>query len=402
MNQFVFVIRNAIEDFRRNKIRTLLTSLGILIGVSSVVLLMAFGLGLRKYIQDQFNSLGSNLLRVVPGQVLKNGSFSSGPGSIGTIRFDDKDIITMNRIKDVDLVIPIFTKSVTGRAGVETADGTLYASTADIFEGLNLNPEFGRLYSKEDVDNRSKVAVIGPKLAEKLFGAKENALGKNLKVDDQSFKVVGVLEAKGGGGFGGPDLDSFVYLPYKTAYVFNPDKKFLAVIVKTTTSDTLDSVRDEITKQLTRRYKADDFSVIKQEELLSAISSIFGVINSVLVAIAAISLVVGGIGIMNIMYVSVIERIREIGIRRAIGATKNNIMAQFLAESVILSLLGGLLGLLISYLVVLGIQTVFPAYIDFISVAIALGVSSAIGITFGFFPARKAANLSPIEAIRYE
>lgn len=402
MNQFIFVIKNALEDFRRNKIRTLLTSLGILIGVASVVLLMAFGLGLRKYIQDQFNSLGSNLLRVVPGQILKNGSFSSGPGSLGTIRFDEKDVTTLRRIKDVDLVIPIFTKSITGRSGGESADGSLYASTADVFTGLNVKAQFGRLFTKDDVDNRTKVTAIGPKIATKLFGSPEDALGKNLKVDDQSFKVIGVLEPKGGGGFGGPDLDSFVYVPYKTAYVFNPDKKFLAVIVKTKTSDALDSVRLEINKQLTRRYKADDFSVIKQEELLSAISSIFGVINSVLVAIAAISLIVGGIGIMNIMYVSVIERIREIGIRRAIGATKNNILSQFLAEAVILSLLGGLLGLLISYLIVLVIQRFFPAYIDLMSVTIALGVSSAIGITFGFFPARKAANLSPIEAIRYE
>lgn len=402
MTRFLFILKSAIEDFRRNKVRTFLTSLGILIGVASVVLLMAFGLGLRKYIQDQFNSLGTNLLRIVPGQILQNGSFRTSAGTIGSIRFDEKDLTSLRRIKDAQYVIPVFTKTTTASSGHESATADLYASSADIFVALNLQAKYGHLFTKDDVDNRTKVAVIGPKIAAKVFGAEEAALGKNIKVDDQAFKVIGVLEAKGGGGFGGPDLDSFFYLPYKAAFVFNPDKKFYAIIVKARDNASLDSVRDEINKQLTKRYKPDDFSVIKQEELLSAISSIFSVINTVLVAIATISLIVGGIGIMNIMYVSVVERIREIGIRRAIGATRGDILSQFLAESVILSLLGGLLGLLISYLVVLVIQRVFPAYIDLASILIAVGVSSAIGITFGFFPAKKAANLSPIEAIRYE
>lgn len=402
MNRLVFVIKNAIEDFRRNKVRTFLTSLGILIGVASVVLLMAFGLGLRKYIQDQFNSLGTNLLRIVPGQLLQNGSFRTSAGAVGNIRFDEKDLTTLRRLNDAQYVMPVFTKSVAAAAGGQSESGDLYGSSADIFTALNLKAKYGELFTKDDVSNRTKVVTLGPKIATKIFGAAEDAVGKNIKVDDQSFKIVGVLEAKGGGGFGGPDLDSFIYMPYTTAYVFNPQKNFYAVIVKTHDNVSLDTVREEITKSLTRRYKADDFSVIKQEELLSAISSIFGVINTVLVAIATISLIVGGIGIMNIMYVSVVERIREIGIRRALGATRGDILSQFLAESVILSLLGGFLGLALSYLVVLLIQQAFPAYIDLMSIAIALGVSSAIGITFGFFPARKAANLSPIEAIRYE
>ena len=191
-------------------------------------------------------------------------------------------------------------------------------------------------------------------------------------------------------------------MSYKTGYVFIPDKKFLAIIVKGRDGENLESLRNEIKERLLRRYHEDDFSVIEQAELISAISSIFGIINTVLVAIAAISLVVGGIGIMNIMYVSVVERIREIGIRRAIGATKRDILYQFLAEAILLSLLGGLLGLLFSYLIVTIIQRVFPAYIDLASIGIAIGVSSLIGIVFGVFPAKRAADLSPIEAIRYE
>lgn len=191
-------------------------------------------------------------------------------------------------------------------------------------------------------------------------------------------------------------------MPYKSAYVFNPDKKFVAIVVKAKNDTDLELLRTEINQKLLKRYKEDEFSVIQQAELLSAISSIFSIINSVLVAIAAISLIVGGIGIMNIMYVTVTERIKEIGIRRAIGATRKDIMYQFLAEAIILSLIGGLLGLFFSFIVVVLVQKVFPAYINLQSVIIALGVSSLIGIVFGVFPAKKAADLTPVEAIRYE
>lgn len=401
MHYFLFIFKSAIEDFRRNKVRTALTSLGILIGVSSVVLLTAFGLGLRQYIKNQFDSLGTNLLRIVPGQILSGGGFRAGAGSLGTIRFDEKDVTSLKRVKNAAYIIPVFSKTITVTGGGNSETGDLYASSADIFVGLNLKAKFGKIFSKEDVDKRSKIVAIGPKIAAKLFGDESSALGKNIKIEDQSFKVVGVLESKGGG-FGGPDLDSFVYMPFKTGYVFNVDKKFIALIVKASDDADLESVKSQIKTRLLKRYKEDDFSVIEQAELLAAISSIFSIINTVLVAIAAISLIVGGIGIMNIMYVSVVERIREIGIRRAIGATALDILYQFLFEAVILSLLGGLLGLTFSFVIVLFIQRFFPAYIDLNSVLIALGVSSFIGIVFGVFPARRASLLSPIEAIRYE
>ena len=401
MSYFLFILKSAVFDFSRNKGRTFLTSLGILIGVLAVILLVAFGLGLRKYIQQQFESLGTNLLRVVPGQILQGGSFRSGPGAFGTIRFDEKDVAILKRIKNAGYVIPVFSKTITIVGGGKNETGDLYASSADIFKGLNLKAKFGEIFTKEAVAKRSKTVVIGPKIAEKLFGSSSLAVGNKIKVEGQSFKVIGVLEPKGGG-FGGPDLDSFVYMPYKTAYIFNPDKKFLAIVVKTDTAESMDTVKAEIKTRLNKRYKEDDFSVIEQAELLSAISSIFSIINLVLVSIAAISLVVGGIGIMNIMYVTVTERIREIGIRRAMGARKVDILSQFLIESVILSLFGGFLGIFIAFLITLFIQQFFPAYIDLNSVLLALGVSSAIGIIFGVFPAKKAADLSPIDAIRYE
>lgn len=401
MKHLLFVLKSAFEDFSRNKGRTFLTSLGIVIGVLSVVILIAFGLGLKKYINDQFQSLGSNIIRIIPGQVLKGGSFSSS-GGLSAIRFDSRDVTKLQRVKSADYVVPIFTRSITVTIGKQSEPGTLYASTTDIFFALNLNPNYGSVFTKSDVEKRSKTVVIGPKLAKALFGTEEAAMNKNIKIDTQNFKVQGVLESKGGGGFGGPDLDSFVYMPHTTAQVFNPDKKFYVIIVKSSGDVSIEYAKDEIKTELLKRYKEDDFSVIDQAELLGAIEGIFAMLNTVLVAIAAVSLVVGGIGIMNIMYVTVTERIKEIGIRRALGARTSDILLQFLVESVALSVLGGLMGLGLAYLIVFFIQTVFPAYIDLNSVILALGVSTVIGVVFGVFPAKKAADLSPIDAIRNE
>lgn len=401
MQYFLFILKSSFEDFRRNKIRTLLTSLGILIGVASVVLLMAFGLGLKKYIQDQFESLGTNLVIILPGKILQGGSFRSSSGAFGA-KFDDKDTVSLKKIRAAEYVVPVYTKTVKVETGGNSEFTDVFAASNDIFPTRNLEVDFGRVFEKSDVEKRSKIVVIGPKLAEKLFGSKEAAILKNLKIENQNFQVVGVLKPKGGGGFGGPEFDMFIYMPYKTAYVFNPDKKILAFYLKAQNESVVEEIKKEVKTTLLKRYKEDDFSVVEQTEILNAVNSIFSMLNLVLVSIAAISLIVGGIGIMNIMYVSVIERVREIGIRRALGATQKDILLQFLTEAVILSLLGGLLGLLASFLIVSLIQRIFPAYINLTSVLVAVGVSSAIGIIFGVFPAKKAASLSPIEAIRYE
>ena len=403
MTYFFFIIKSALSDFSRNKGRTFLTSLGILIGVLSVVLLTAFGLGLKKYIKNQFESLGTNVVSVVPGKLLRNGNFqNNGPASFGSIRFDEKDMLMLKRLPLATYVSPSFTKSVTVTAMGNTEFGDIYTVSAEIFPARNLNPEFGELFTVEDEEKSAKVAVLGPKIAEKLFLDKQDAVGKKIKADGISFTVLGVLEDKGGGGFGGPDFDSFIYIPYKTGYLYNTDKKFVAFVVAAEDESRVPMLKEEVTTELLKRYKEDDFSVIEATEILDAISSIFNILNTVLTAIAAISLVVGGIGIMNIMYVSVTERTREVGIRRAIGAKAADILLQFLSEAIILSLFGGMSGLLLAYLITLAIQSVFPAYISLDSVILAISVSTGIGIIFGVFPARKAANLSPIEAIRYE
>jgi putative ABC transport system permease protein len=404
MTYFFSIIRSALEDFKRNKTRTILTSLGILIGVASVVLLVAFGLGLKKFIANQFENLGTNLVYVFPGQLFQNGRFRGGGGRIGTegVRFDEKDVITIKRIKEATYVVPIFTRSVTVNAGAKSELADLWASSEEIFPARNLLPQFGEVFTKADVEKRSKVAVIGPDIAKNLFDSPKNAVGKHITIDTQRFKVLGVLESKGGGGLGGPNFDGFVYIPYTSALSFNPDKTFGTLLIKANSEDALPVLKEKLKNTLLKRYDADAFSLAEQTEILGAISSIFNVLNIVLVAIATISLVVGGVGIMNIMYISVVERIREIGIKRAIGATRRDILSQFIIEAVLLSLFGGVLGIGISFLVVFLIQPFFPAYINLQSVLIALAVSSLIGIIFGVFPAKKAAELSPIEAIRYE
>lgn len=401
MTYLLSLTKNAIQDFSRNKLRTILTSLGILIGVSSVVLLLAFGLGLKAYIQSQFESLGSNLVLVLPGAFAQGGA-GFRPGTFGSIRFDERDLRNLKKIKDAQLMAGAFAKTVRVSSSGESQSVDIFATSADYFPVRNFEIDQGRLFNDGDVDKKSKVAVLGPKIAEKLYGNASDSLTKSVKIEGQAYSVIGVLKGKGGGGFGGPDIDSFVYVPYTAAYQFNPDKTFIAFYIKSKDDSSIADIKLKASQILGKRYKKDDFSVVEQTEILSTITSIFGVLNMILVAIGAISLIVGGVGIMNIMYVTVSERIKEIGVRRAVGATKRDVLMQFLVEATTLSLLGGLMGLAVSFAVVLAVQRFFPAYIDLASILSALFVSSGVGIVFGVLPAKKAADLSPIEAIRYE
>lgn len=401
MKNIIFIFNSAIDDFSRNKLRTFLTSLGILIGVFAVVVLIALGLGLKKYISDQFESMGKDTIYLVPGKILSGGGFSGSTSSF-TGRFDNRDLQSLKKIDNVVGYGPLSLKS--GRL-----KGLLKEDLADIMfssevlpDAMGIEVEVGRFFDKTDVVKKAKVVVVGSKIAEDYFGSIDEALGKKISIDEVKFIIIGVIKSKGGGGMGGPDYDNYVYGPYTTGFIFNPDKKYLRLLVKTVDETYVAQVKSDIKKEFLKRYEEDEFSIVEPTELLSAITSIFSVLNMILVAIAAISLVVGGIGIMNIMYVTVSDRIKEIGIRRAIGARKSDILSQFLVEAVLLSSIGGVLGIGLAYLVVFFAQKFFPAYIDLYTVTIALTVSSAIGITFGVFPARKAANLEPVEAIRYE
>lgn len=401
MSYLLFTIKNAIDDLKLNRARTFLTALGILIGIASVILLLSFGLGLKKYIAGQFESIGKDLIMVLPGRSFQGG-LRPGAGTLGGARFDLNDIKKLKRIDSLSAVAPgrEFFAKVSSYG--ESAVYDIIATSEEAFEIFNFEIDRGELFRSSNVQKASKVVVLGAGPAEKIFGGAENAVGKIAKIDDQAFKVIGVSRSKGGGRGLGPTVDDLAFIPHTASLSINPSKKFIAIYAKAKSDEVIEKAKADIEAVLLERYSEDDFTVIDQREMLDIFSSVFNTVNLVLVAIGAISLVVGGVGIMNIMYVSVSEKTKEIGIRRSIGATKKDVLAQFLTEAVMLSMAGGILGLLLSFIVVYFIQRYFPAYINLTSVLLAIGVSSIIGFVFGVLPAKRAADMSPIEAIRYE
>lgn len=387
------------EDFRRNKVRTALTSLGIMIGVMSVVLLIALGLGLKNYIEGQFESMGANMVMIMPGSGFGGSSEGFGAGMVGAgADFDEKDVNSIARVPNVKYAIPVFFKSTGIESGGEKKSSYIMGVNEDFFSLMNKELIGGEFFGKSDVSAGTKVTVLGNSVADNLFENPADAVGKTVRFENLRFKVIGVVEKTGDN-----EMDNAAIIPYRASYgSLNPGKTFWSIYVGVESKDEVDGVKARIKETLLKRYKADDFSVTDQTELLSTISQIFGIINSVLVAIGSISLIVGGIGIMNIMYATVTERTKEIGIRRAVGATQKDILLQFLTESLILSVFGGLLGLIIASLIVLVVRFFFPASINLFAVLLTFAISSGIGVFFGVFPARRAAKLTPIEAIRYE
>ena len=395
-NGYVHLIRAAFDDFKRNKVRTFLTSLGIVIGVFSVVLLISLGLGLKNFLNEQFERLGANLIIALPGSLSSLADF--GTGFMGSISFDERDYESLRRISEADFVVPVFMKSVFVEAEGNRKTGYLMGTNEENFEVMNVEILAGSFWGKGDMAGRSRKAVLGSELAKALFINPENAVGKTIRFSDQRFTVVGVYKKTGD-----REQDAAIVVPYRATFgSLNPDKSFLMIYMGTKDKDNVEIVKQKTEEILSRRYKTDDFTVTEQSELMSMVNEIFNIVNGVLVAIGSISLVVGGIGIMNIMYATVTERTKEIGVRRAVGATQSDILKQFLTEAVLLSVFGGLLGLVLASLAVFGIRFFFPASINLFSVLITLVISSGIGIFFGVFPARRAAKFPPIEAIRYE
>jgi putative ABC transport system permease protein len=398
LNGYKDIIQAAISDFKRNKVRTFLTSLGITIGVLAVVMLIALGLGIKNYIREQFESLGANLITVLPGSGFSGGG-GFGAGLVGGgAKFDEKDIRELERIPELKYVVPVFFKTSRVEANGKKEFAYIRGVNEDFFKLRNVKVIRGRQFNASENQSKAKVAVLGYTIAEKLFDNPDNAVGKTVRFDKQRFEVIGIIEKSGNN-----EQDLGVVLPYKSTYGgINPDKTFWGINLGVESEKDVEIAKKKVKEVLLKRYKEDDFSVAEQTEILSTINQIFNILNSVLVAIGSISLLVGGVGIMNIMYASVTERTKEVGIRRAIGATEKDILVQFMAEAVLLSALGGFLGLLIASIIVILVRPFFPLSINLLSVVITLSVSSAIGIFFGVFPARRAAKLPPIEAIRYE
>ncbi len=404
---FKSTVTIAFASILRNKLRAFLTMLGVIIGVGSVVLLTSIGTGLQSYVTDRFASLGSNILFVVPGKPFgEGGGFGN---SEQTIIESTKPILKQRYMTEIlrnnrDLIKNGAVTAV-NNGNVHYADKNkkvvFYAVDAQYPKVRNTKAVKGEWFGEADDQKSARVLVLGHKIAEELFGSVD-PVGKKVKVNDsQTYKIVGVLEQQGGG-FGGPSFDNYVYIPINTLFDNFNTQLVDSFILNARDKNSVEPAKKAIEKTLAKYIKNEDFSVFDQTQLLDTINQILGVLTAGLGGISAISLVVGGIGIMNIMLVTVTERTREIGLRKALGATPGRIMLQFLIEAALLSVMGGLIGLLLAYLGSLALQAYFPAKVTPQAVALAFGVSFIVGLIFGAAPARRAANLSPIEALRYE
>lgn len=413
MMSFKYTFQTAFEGLRTNKSRSLLTILGIVIGITSVTLVMSISQGANNLILGEFQAFGSRIISIEPGRE------PSGPSDFTSFLSDslkERDLEALQNKSNVPTFTNIFPEViVTGPVSFEgeTFTGFTLGATdvaADIFD---LEIADGALFNESDVRSRSSVAVIGSEVKDELFGLSD-AVGRNIKIKDRNFKVVGVFEKKGSSLFF--NTDELILIPYTTAmqYLLGQDH-FNEIIGEATSEDVIDQTVFDIEATLRASHgiddpEKDDFHVVTQEGAAETVGLITGIMAALLASVAAISLVVGGIGIMNIMLVSVTERTREIGLRKALGATNTDIRNQFLVEAIGLTVVGGglgiLLGTVLSFLIslilsqALGIN--WPFSLPISAAVIGFVVSASVGLIFGIYPARQASKKSPIEALRYE
>lgn len=399
---------SAFEALTLNKLRTFLAALGIIIGIGSVIALVSLGEASQQVIQSSIESLGSNLLTVVPGSTSAGGGISQGLGSSQTLTYADAQAIqNSSQITEVSQISAELSRRSQVSNGTNNTNIQVIGATQNYQSVHNVSLQEGVFISAIDDSALSKVAVIGPQAASTLFGTSD-PLGQTIRINKLAFRIIGVTASKGGSGF--LNQDNIVFIPLSTAQkqVYGVDY-LSSVSLVAKSSEVMTEAQNQVGYFLLARHKLSDptkadFSIVSQADILGAASSVTGTFTALLSGIAAISLLVGGIGIMNIMLVTVTERIREIGLRKALGAKKKTIISQFLVEAVLLTIVGGFLGMILGIGVSFLITSIIklPFVLSFSSVVLAIGVSSGIGILFGWYPAQKAANLSPIEALRYE
>lgn len=404
---FTELLSSAFEALGLNKTRTALATLGIIIGIAAVITLLSLGQAGQKSVENQIQSLGSNLLTVIPGS-FRPGDFRSAAGTATTLNLDDAKAIS-SRITGIKNVSAELQRRSAVSAGKQSANTSVVGVLPAYKTVRNVTLQSGDFISDPDNTSLAKVVVLGPTTATNLFGENTNPVGQTVRINKISFRIIGVMASKGGSGFGG-NQDDLALVPLATAQkqLFGVDYVG-SVSVEVADAKQMDTVRNQIGYMLLSRHKiADpanaDFSIFSQQDVLSTVSQVTGTFTALLSGIAAISLLVGGIGIMNIMLVTVVERTREIGLRKALGATAKTVVTQFLVEAIILTIAGGflgmVLGIVLSFIIAKFIN--LPFILDIKSILLSLGVSGGIGVLFGWYPARKAASLSPIEALRYE
>ena len=399
------ILEETYSSLSANKARSGLTMLGIIIGISSVIAMLAIGQGAKQSIQGSIEGLGSNLLTVLPGVLQPGrGIVSSGRGSAETLKVEDLPVL--KQIEGVAEISPESSRrfQVVSDAGNNT-NTTVTGGEVVYFEIHNLVLADGTTFTEEQVRGVGRQAVLGATVATDLFGAEVSPIGRKVRINGSMFRVIGVLQAKGGFGFSGPD--DMVIIPLSTMQkVVSGLDSYSSIVISVTSKDAMTTIKDEVTSVLQTKHRVTepDFSILSQQDILDTMSTIINTFTLFLASIAGISLVVGGIGIMNMMLTTVTERTREIGLRKAIGAKRRDINLQFLIEAVALTFLGGFIGILLGWAVSFGVTYfgLVQASVSLYSVLLAFGVSTAIGIIFGYYPARRAAKLNPIDALRFE
>ncbi|CAG0976229.1 Macrolide export ATP-binding/permease protein MacB [Anaerolineae bacterium] len=405
-------LRIALRSLSANKLRSGLTMLGIIIGVMAVIAMLSIGRGTQAAITNQINSIGTNLLYIRPGAT-QQGGVRAAEGSAATLTMEDGEALA--GLPDVVAVAPQVESFGQVAYLGNNANARILGVTPEYPDAINANLATGEFISAANVTTRAAIAVLGSQIATTLFDTAD-PIGQMVRINAQNFRVVGVMEAKGGTGF--MNADTQVFVPLTTALSrlnrggqFRGGNSVSVLNVKITDSSAQDSVVQSISDVLRERHRSqfqDDFSIQSQQDILNTANQVTGTLTIFLGGVAAISLIVGGIGIMNIMLVSVTERTREIGLRKAIGARKGDILFQFLTEAMILSLAGGLLGVMLGALIariISGVQmgtTTLNTVVDLDSALLAVVFSAGIGLFFGSYPANRAASLHPIDALRYE
>ena len=404
--RFTSIIKVAFRALRRNKLRSGLTALGIIIGVGAVIAMVGVGNGAKTQVEQQIATMGQNVLMVFAGNS-NSGGVRSGMGGAGTLKIEDCEAM-LREIPSIVAVSPEVRSNAQVAAGDQNWFTNIQGESDTYFDIRSWDFSEGAPYSQADVRTANKVAVIGQTVAAQIYGA-ENPVGQALRIKNVPFKVVGVLKKKGSNMFG-QDQDDVVIIPYTSAMKRVTGGTTLRMInVQVESAADLDSAQDDISALLRQRHHIrnpadDDFNIRNQQELSDMMTSTSKVMTILLGAIASVSLVVGGIGIMNIMLVSVTERTREIGIRMAVGAHGRDILLQFLIEAVALSCMGGIIGITLGLTTAKLISTFahWPVLVSMTSIVSSFLFSAAVGIFFGFYPAKKASELDPIEALRYE